>query len=141
MSQASIPKRFGTGFRVSAGDAVIKAAQLDGERGRLWGYAAVAGNVDLAGDVIQPDALREAAWKFLQDYYAEAASIKVNHQQPAKAVLIESSFHQLGPYLGWWVGVQLLDEELRQMAREGKVYGFSIGGSGTVVTEEDQAGG
>ena len=69
-----------------------------------------------------------ADYQFMEDYYAGQATIKVNHDKPAQAVLVESTLHFLGTRAAWWVGVKLLDEDLRQAARDGEISGFSIGG-------------
>lgn len=108
----------------------VKAAKVAGEEGRLWGWASMSGVEDSDGDVISAGALREAAYQFLIDYRGQAAAIKLNHEDEADAVLIESALHEVGGLVGWWIGVQLLDEGLKQQAREGKISGFSIGGSG-----------
>lgn len=108
----------------------VKAAKVDGEQGRLWGWASMSGVADSDGDVITAEALREAAYQFLINYASQAAVIKLNHEAEVKAVLIESALHEVGGLTAWWIGVQLLDEELRAQAREGKISGFSIGGSG-----------
>lgn len=41
---------------------------------------------------------------------------------------MESTFHLLGTNVAWFVGVKLLDEDLREAARRGEISGFSIGG-------------
>jgi hypothetical protein len=64
----------------------------------------------------------------MEDYYAGQAAIGDNHEQAAQAVLVESTLQFLGGRLRWYVGVKLLDEDLREAAREGDISGFSIGG-------------
>lgn len=106
----------------------VNVVRKSDELGILWGYASVADVVDLQGDLIPQGELVPAVYQFMEDYYAGQAVIKVNHEKPAAAVLVESTFHWLGNRLGWYVGVRLLDEDLRAAARRGEVSGFSIGG-------------
>ncbi len=98
------------------------------ELGILWGYASVADVEDLQGDIVPQDELVRAVYEFMESYYSEQATIKENHDQPSAVVLIESTFHFLAGKLRWYVGVKLLDEDLRKAAREGEISGFSIGG-------------
>jgi len=105
-------------------DVVRKSDEL----GILWGYASVADIVDLQGDMVPQDELVGAVYQFMENYYAGQTVIKVNHDKPASAVLVESTFHLVGTHVAWFVGVKLLDEDLRKAARDGKISGFSIGG-------------
>ena len=115
----------------------VKVERTDSELGILWGYASVADIVDLQGDVVPQDVLVKAVYAFMEAYYGGAATIKVNHDQPAKAVLVESTFHLLATNVAWYVGVKLLDPDLRQAARDGEISGFSIGGYADPVEEVD----
>lgn len=116
--------------------AKFKAERLDAELGILWGYASVADITDLQGDVIPQDELIAAVYAFIEGYYAGKTAIKVNHDEAAAAVLVESTFHVLGTNVAWFVGVKLLDEALRDAARSGDISGFSIGGRAEDEEEE-----
>jgi DNA adenine methylase len=105
------------------------------ELGILWGYASVADLVDLQGDVVPQEELVRAVYQFMEDYYAEQAVIRENHDEVAEVVLVESTFHFLAGKLRWYVGVKLLTDELRQAARDGEISGFSIGGTADQVEE------
>jgi Putative phage serine protease XkdF len=120
---------------------VAKAAQLkvqvvrkSDEMGIIWGWASVADLVDLQGDTIPQDELVKAVYQFMQDYYADAATIKENHADPAPAVLVESTLQFLAGRVAWFVGVKLLSEDLMNAAKAGEISGFSIGG---VADEEE----
>jgi hypothetical protein len=117
--------------------ARFKAQRLDAELGILWGYASVADITDLQGDVIPQDELIAAVYAFMEGYYAGKTAIKVNHSEVAQAVLVESTFHVLGTNVAWFVGVKLLDDDLRGAARSGEISGFSIGGTAEDDEEEE----
>jgi hypothetical protein len=106
----------------------VQVAQKSEELGIIWGYASVADLVDLQGDTVPQGELVGAVYQFMEDYYGGQAAIGDNHEEAAQAVLVESTFHFLAGKLRWYVGVKLLDEELRQAAHEGDISGFSIGG-------------
>ncbi len=114
----------------------VQIAKSDAELGIIWGYVSVADIVDLQDDLIPASELRKMVYQFMEDYYAGAAGIKVNHDQVAKAVLVESTITKFGGNDAWWVGVKLLDENLREMARTGEISGFSIGGWADVEEED-----
>lgn len=113
----------------------VQVARKSDELGILWGYASVADIVDLQGDVVPQDELVRAVYQFMEDYYAGQTSIKVNHDKPASVVLVESTVQMVGTRAAWYVGVKLLDEDLRKAARDGEISGFSIGG----WAEEEEA--
>jgi hypothetical protein len=117
----------------------LEIVRKSDELGILWGYASVADVVDLQGDIVPQDELVRAVYEFMEAYYSEQATIKENHDQAADVVLVESTFHFLAGKLRWYVGVKLLDEELRKAAREGDISGFSIGGY--AETDEGEANG
>ncbi|GIU80176.1 MAG: hypothetical protein KatS3mg005_3414 [Bryobacteraceae bacterium] len=106
----------------------VQAARQDQELGIIWGYASVADILDEQGDLIPQDELIRAVYEFMENYYRGETTIRVNHGKPAQAVLVESTFHLLGTNAAWFVGVKLLDEDLREAARRGEISGFSIGG-------------
>lgn len=106
----------------------VRVVQKAEDLGIIWGYASVSEIEDLQGDTVPQDELVQAVYRFMEDYYAGQAAIGDNHEQAAKAVLVESTFKFEALALRWYVGVKLLDDELIQAAREGDISGFSIGG-------------
>lgn len=117
--------------------AKVDVSKVDAELGILWGYASVADLLDLEGEIVPQDELIPAVYAFMEAYYSGHAGIKVNHDKPAAAVLVESTFHVIGTRIAWFVGVKLLDDDLRQAARDGEISGFSIGGSTDREEESD----
>jgi hypothetical protein len=116
--------------------ASFQVVRKSAELGIIWGYASVADLLDLQGDVVPQDELVQAVYRFMADYYAGAATIRDLHGDVAPAVLVESTFHFIGTRLAWFVGVKLLSDELLQDARDGKISGFSIGGTAEEEAEE-----
>lgn len=115
-------------------DVVAKSDEL----GIVWGYANVADLVDLHGEVVPAAELVRASYEFMKNYALGNAALNINHDPDqelprARAVIVESTMHVLGTRPAWYVGVMLLDEQLRQLARAGEVKGFSI--EGTAVKE------
>ena len=113
----------------------VRIEKANTELGIVWGWASVADIVDSQGDVIPQAELESAFYQFMEDYYDGAAAIGDNHQEVAKAVLVESCLQWVAGSLRWWVGVKLRDEALLEEARAGKISGFSIGGWATKEEE------
>ncbi len=129
----SVDATAGTRTAVQLG---VKVEKTNVELGIVWGWASVADIVDSQGDVIPQAELESAYYQFMEDYYDGAAVIGDNHEEVAKAVIIESCLEWRAGNLRWWVGVKLRDEALLKEARDGKISGFSIGGWATQVKEE-----
>jgi len=106
----------------------IKKDSYNDELGIIWGFASVADVIDLQDDVIPQVELEKAVYDFMESYYQGSAEIKENHSESANAILVESSLMWIGGKLRWYVGVKLLSEDLKELARSGEIKGFSIGG-------------
>ena len=106
----------------------------DDELGILWGYASVGDVVDLHGEVVPGEELIRASYEFMREYaLSGAAVLNVNHDPEleiprTQAVVVESTMHLFGTRPAWFIGVMLLDEQLKQLARDGDISGFSIEG-------------
>nr|DAY82533.1 MAG TPA: serine protease [Caudoviricetes sp.] len=126
----------------------IAVQKSDDEKRLVFGWASVAqeesGNtlVDLAGDVIEPEVLEQAAYDFVR-LYREGGEM---HERGGCATLVESCvFTQdkkaaLGipddalP-VGWWIGFKVTDDEVWEKVKSGEYPMFSI--EGTAVREPD----
>lgn len=97
--------------------------------GIIWGFASVADIVDLQDEIVPQAELEKAVYAFVEDYYRQLATIKLNHDTEPDVVLVETALLWIGGRLRWYVGVKLNDEALIQDAIDGKIKGFSIGGS------------
>lgn len=144
MGTMGVTERFGTIRKAETAPAGsrravqlgVKVEKSDAELGVVWGWASVADIVDVQGDTIPQAELERAFYQFMEDYYDGAAVIGDNHEEVAKAVIIESCLEWRAGNLRWWVGVKLRDEVLLEEARNGKISGFSIGGW---ATHEEEA--
>lgn len=108
--------------------ATAQVVRKSDELGILWGYVSASGIVDGHGDVIPRDELVQAFYAFMEAYHAGKAEVKENHTDSADVVIVESTLHNFGPEVAWFVGVKLLSDDLRKAARDGEISGFSIGG-------------
>lgn len=112
------------------------------EKGRVFGWANVALTADgmqiedLQKDLIDPADLEEAAYKFLAEY-REAGAM---HQKMGVATVIESCVMTAEKQtvmgipagnvpVGWWLGLQVTDPDVRRAVKERRLTAFSIGGS------------
>lgn len=105
---------------------------------RGWASVASVNGVaieDFQGDVVAMDDLRKAAHRFVTD----ARVAKAMHKggavgQVVESVLIDDEFAKaLGvsdPRRGWWIGMEILDPNIRKRVRTGELKAFSIGGKG-----------
>ena len=104
-----------------------------------WASVAIAENgetlEDWQGDIIEPDELESAAYKFV-DLYREGGEM---HERGGVAYLIESvvfteeKMAAMGipegtlP-VGWWIGFQLTDADVWEKVKDGTYSMFSIEG-------------
>lgn len=128
----------------------FKVAKVEEEQGLVFGWASIAEEhgalvVDHEGDVIQPAELEKGAYRFVRD--ARVASDSHDPETIGVGVLVESMFFGkekqeilgIDVPVGWWVGFEVQDEELRAQIREGQTSSphglsmFSIGGFGAGV--------
>src|SRR4051812_23796564 len=107
----------------------IQIVRKSDEMGIIWGWASVADVLDLQDDTVPQEELVKAVYQFMEDYYANAATIKENHDRVAEVVLVESTLQFIAGRVAWFVGVKLLTDDLRAAARNGDIKGFSIGGT------------
>lgn len=117
--------------------------KYDDERGQAFGWASVSedagGNLVFDGeeDAITPDELEKGAYAFVRN--ARVASDSHDPATIGVGTLIESMFFSkekqellgISVPVGWWVGFQIHDDDLRASLREeGGHSMFSIGGMG-----------
>lgn len=126
----------------AAFQARFKVAKVNEEQGLVFGWASVAevdGNliVDHEGDVIEPAELEKGVYRFVKD--ARIASDRHRPETLGVGVMVESMIFTkekqeilgIDVPVGWWVGFQVDDPELRRSIRESEGHeAFSIGGLG-----------
>ena len=106
--------------------------------------AAVDGKpvMDWQGDVIAMDELRKAAHQFVTEVRVAKAMHKgAKVGDVVESVIIDDAFAKaLGvadTRRGWWIGMQINDEQVQKRVASGELKAFSIGGRGKRKKLED----
>lgn len=127
-----------------------RIANLDEDKDLAFGWANVsitAGGekiVDWQQDIVEPEELETAAYRFVQ-LYREGGEM---HERGDCAVLVErvvftpEKIQAMGiPQgilpIGWWIGFHVTDEEVWQKVKSGEYPMFSIEGQAQRVVVED----
>ena len=88
-----------------------------------WASVAIAENgetlEDWQGDIIEPDELESAAYKFV-DLYREGGEM---HEKMAAMGIPEGTLP-----VGWWIGFQVTDADVWEKVKDGTYSMFSIEG-------------
>lgn len=124
-------------------DAAVAVAKVDDSQRNVFGWASIVRKadgsvvVDHQGDIIEPDELEQAAYRFV----SESRASGVDHDgEPPDGEVIESMVMTtekaramgipdgLLP-TGWWLGVHIADAEAFEKARSGERAFFSIEGT------------
>ena len=129
----------------------FKIHKADDDKHLAFGWANVAIREngeqikDLQGDIIDPDVLEDAAYRFVL-MYREGGEM---HERGGCAVLVESVMFTKekmaamgipeGTVLeGWWIGFLVTDEEVWQKVKSGEYPMFSIEGEAVRTPIEDE---
>lgn len=130
----------------------FKIAKADDERHQAFGWANVSiranGELieDWQGDIVEPEVLEQAAYKFVE-LYREGGEM---HERGGAAVLIESvvfteeKMKAIGIEpgtipVGWWIGFKVLDDDVWEKVKDGTYSMFSIEGEAKRI-EVDENG-
>lgn len=125
----------------------FKVQKVDEDKRLVFGWANVSvdvgGNevVDLQEDMIAPETLETAAYKFAE-LYRDGGEM---HEKTGIAVMVESVVlteeKQAAMGLdagtlpvGWWIGFRVTDDDVWEKVKSGEYSMFSIGG--TAIREE-----
>lgn len=140
--EPGLREQLDTGGSVTDFRTRFEVKKFDDEMGIVFGWASVSERadgslvIDHEGDVIPINELEKAAYTF--NLEARQATDRHDRATLGSGDLVESMVFtkdkqaQLGIEIpvGWWVGFQVHDEELRKMIRDtGERGAFSIGGS------------
>ena len=123
-------------------------AKVDEEKQYVFGWANVAIRVngeqieDYQGDIIDPEVLEEAAYKFVE-FYGDSG--EMHNGKGAVARVIESVMFTKEKQAaigipdgvvpeGWWIGVHVLDDDVWEKVKSGEYSMFSI--EGEAIREE-----
>ena len=129
----------------------FRIRKLDDDKRLVFGWANVSVTVDgrqvvdYQHDMIDPDELEQAAYRFVE-LYRDGGEM---HERTGVGVLVESVVltedkqEALGLIpgtvpVGWWVGFRVLDDEVWQKVKEGEYSMFSIGGQAVRVNAEEE---
>ena len=115
--------------------------KINDEKQLAFGWANIAIHVngeqtpDLQGDIVDPDVLEDAAYRFVELYRAGGEM----HENPDVAVLVESVVFTKEKMWamgipegivpeGWWIGFHVQDPEVWEKVKNGEYTMFSIEG-------------
>lgn len=131
----------------------LKVQKVDEDKRLVFGWANVSvdvgGNevVDLQEDMIDPETLEAAAYKFAE-LYRDGGEM---HERTGTAVMVESVVlteeKQAAMGLaagtlpvGWWIGFRVTDDDVWEKVKSGEYSMFSIGGTAIREEVEDDDG-
>lgn len=131
----------------------FKVQKVDEDKRLVFGWANVSvdvgGNevVDLQEDMIDPETLETAAYKFAE-LYRDGGEM---HERTGTAVMVESVVlteeKQAAMGLaagtlpvGWWIGFRVTDDDVWEKVKSGEYSMFSIGGTAIREEVEDDDG-
>lgn len=130
----------------------FRIAKADDEKHQAFGWANVSIRADgeliedWQGDIVEPEELEQAAYKFVE-LYREGGEM---HERGGTAVLIESvvfteeKMKAIGIEpgtipVGWWIGFKVLDDDVWEKVKDGTYSMFSIEGEAQRI-EVDENG-
>lgn len=130
----------------------FKIAKADDEKHQAFGWANVSIRTDgeliedWQGDVVEPDELEQAAYKFVE-LYREGGEM---HERGGAAILLESvifteeKMKAIGIEpgtipVGWWIGFKVLDDDVWEKVKDSTYSMFSIEGEAQRI-EVDENG-
>lgn len=129
----------------------FKIAKADDEKHQAFGWANVSIRADgeliedWQGDIVEPDVLEQAVYKFVE-LYREGGEM---HERGGVAVLIESvifteeKMKAIGIEpgtipVGWWIGFKVLDDDVWEKVKDGTYSMLSIEGEAQrIEVDED----
>lgn len=126
--------------------------KVDEDKRLVFGWANVSLTVDgelvedYQEDMIDPEELEEAAYKFAE-LYRDGGEM---HERTGTAVMVESVMlteeKQMAMGIpagtlpvGWWIGFRVTDDDVWAKVKSGEYSMFSIGGSAVRVEVEDES--
>ena len=126
----------------------FKVQKVDEDKRLVFGWANVSvdvgGNevVDLQEDMIDPETLEAAAYKFAELYRDERTGTAVMVES---VVLTEEKQAAMGLAagtlpVGWWIGFRVTDDDVWEKVKSGEYSMFSIGGTAIREEVEDDDG-
>lgn len=131
----------------------FKIQKLDEDKRLVFGWANVSVTVneelveDYQEDMIDPEELEEAAYKFAE-LYRDGGEM---HERTGIAVMVESVMFTEEKQeamgiptgtlpVGWWIGFRVTDDDVWEKVKSGEYSMFSIGGEAIREEIEDDDG-
>lgn len=127
--------------------------KVDEDKRLVFGWANVSVTVDgeqvedLQGDMIDPEELEAAAYKFVE-LYRDGGEM---HERTGVGVMVESvvlteekqeamGISTGSVPVGWWIGFRVIDDEVWGKVKSGEYPMFSIGGTAVRTEIEEENG-
>lgn len=121
-------------------DVVAKICKVDVEQRLVCGPVLIPGKYDAQDDIITPEEIAKAAHRFLANYNNGSKLGDMHKSFPdGKLELVESFVVPEGNtivigdhtyvYGTWLIVVKVLDDEIWDRVKDGRLNGFSIGGT------------
>jgi hypothetical protein len=116
----------------------FQKSDSEGRYVRGWASVISANGVEIEdahGDVIAIEELRKAAHNFITNARVAKAMHRGNSVgEVVESVVIDDEFAAaMGittTQRGWWIGMQIHDDQIQKRVRSGELRAFSIGGRG-----------
>lgn len=120
--------------------------KTDEEKKQVFAYVLIPEDEDLQGDVIMKEEIEKAAHSFMKNLAynsKKGTGSGLQHRifDVDIAYPIESFYDESGAFGvkgGWWMGMQIVNEDVWSSIKSNELTGFSIGGYLTRDIEEDE---
>lgn len=128
----------------------MNITKIDEEKRIVYGKALVPDKVDSQGDIVSKEDIEEAAHNFLinlQKAYIELLTFGVNKTNASQIGYMHRVFKGVGgfgyivesyidPDGSWVLATKINDETVWKMIKDGRITGYSIGGTGKRIPIE-----
>ena len=128
----------------------MNITKIDEEKRIVYGKALVPDKVDSQGDIVSKEDIEEAAHNFLinlQKAYIELLTFGVNKTNASQIGYMHRVFKGVGgfgyivesyidPDGAWVLATKINDETVWKMIKNGRITGYSIGGTGKRIPIE-----
>jgi hypothetical protein len=128
----------------------MNITKIDEEKRIVYGKALVPDKVDSQGDIVSKEDIEEAAHNFLinlQKAYIELLTFGVNKTNASQIGYMHRVFKGVGgfgyivesyidPDGAWVLATKINDETVWKMIKDGRITGYSIGGTGKRIPIE-----
>jgi hypothetical protein len=125
----------------------VPISKLSKDKQLITGVVLVPDQVDAHGDIISAEVIEEAAHNFLAEYNSKTTMGLMHKDMSAPIDLVESYIVPMDMVLGtqtvkagsWVITARVNDAAIWKKVKEGKLTGFSIGGTAKVQDLQTKA--